>query len=96
MEEGARYIINLLCAHDILEIRRGNDSNAPQAERTPFGWAVVRVISNKYRLNSSRRQRHVNFVCKRHLNKDIMEALGRLWTTESMSIKTDAKPPVGP
>ena len=50
--------------HDVLEIRRGSKPSDPKAELTPFGWTLFDQISNRYHLNSTSHQRHVNVVCR--------------------------------
>ena len=83
-------------AHDVLETKRGKRHSDPQAELTRFGWVLFGKVSNRYKLNSSKRQRHVNSVKRIEPNETLKRDLERLWTTESFGIKPDVQLPVTP
>ena len=71
--------------------RKGRQT-APRAKLTRFGWTVVGKVGNRYLLNNSNRQRHVNFVRRSTFNDELMEALEWSWTTETFGVKSSYEP----
>ena len=82
-------------AHDTFEVRRGAKESDPQAELTPFGWILFGKISNRYRLNETKRKRHVNAVRRSQPDETLKIELERLWTTELFGIKEGVQLPIG-
>ncbi len=74
-------------AHDKLEIQRCEKDSHSQAELTSFGWLMFGKVSNRYRLNPSKRQRSENAVRWHAVDEELKRHLERLWTTETFGIK---------
>ena len=81
-------------AHDVLEIRQGRKQSDPQAELRRFGWVLFGKVSNRYMLNVSKRQRHVNVVNRIDPDEMLKRGLEQLWTTESFGIKPGVRLPI--
>ena len=83
-------------AHVVFGIKQGKRHSDPQDELTRFGWVLFGKVSNRYRFNASKRQRHVNSVKRIETDENPKKDLERLWTTESFGIKPDVQVPVSP